>query len=32
MNEYEQDRWRIIALKVGPGFTPAACREKSKEL
>jgi hypothetical protein len=31
MNEYEQDRWRLIAAKVGSGFSPAACREKAGE-
>ncbi|KAI9801874.1 MAG: hypothetical protein M1833_002188 [Piccolia ochrophora] len=30
LQEYEQDRWRIVAGKVG--FSPAACREKAKEL
>ncbi|KAI9928869.1 hypothetical protein ASPWEDRAFT_49063 [Aspergillus wentii DTO 134E9] len=32
IQEYENDRWRIIAGKVGNGFTPAACREKATEL
>ncbi|KAI9041212.1 SANT/Myb-like DNA-binding domain-containing protein [Aspergillus affinis] len=32
MQEYENDRWRIIAGKVGNGFTPAACREKATQL
>ncbi|KAI5851704.1 hypothetical protein DFP73DRAFT_590951 [Morchella snyderi] len=32
MVEYEQDRWRLIAAKVGNGFSPAACKEKAKEL
>ncbi|KAI9672310.1 MAG: hypothetical protein M1817_003332 [Caeruleum heppii] len=32
VNEYEHDRWRIIAGKVGNGFSPAACREKAREL
>ena len=32
MQEYENDRWRIIASKVGSGFSPAACREKADEL
>jgi hypothetical protein len=32
MHEYENDRWRIIASKVGSGFSPAACREKAQEL
>lgn len=30
--EYEQDRWRLIATKVGNGFSPAACKDKAKEL
>lgn len=32
VQDYENDRWRIIAAKVGHGFTPAACREKATEL
>jgi hypothetical protein len=32
MQEYENDRWRIIASKVGQGFSPAACRDKASEL
>ncbi|PLB45657.1 hypothetical protein P170DRAFT_365268 [Aspergillus steynii IBT 23096] len=32
MHEYENDRWRIIAGKVGNGFTPAACREKATQI
>lgn len=32
MQEYENDRWRIIASKVGSGFSPGACREKAEEL
>ena len=32
MQEYENDRWRIIATKVGSGFSPAACRDKAHEL
>jgi len=32
MIEYEQDRWRLIAAKVGNGFSPAACREKAREI
>ncbi|OQO14913.1 hypothetical protein B0A48_00295 [Cryoendolithus antarcticus] len=30
--EYEADRWRIIAGKVGNGFSASACREKVVEL
>ncbi|KAI9734428.1 MAG: hypothetical protein M1818_006816 [Claussenomyces sp. TS43310] len=32
LQDYEQERWRIVANKVGTGFTPAACREKAAEL
>ncbi|KAF2119721.1 hypothetical protein BDV96DRAFT_610607 [Lophiotrema nucula] len=32
MQEYENDRWRIISSKVGSGFSPAACRDKAEEI
>lgn len=32
MQEYENDRWRIISSKVGSGFSPAACRDKASEI
>ncbi|KAI9821053.1 MAG: hypothetical protein M1827_003786 [Pycnora praestabilis] len=32
MQEYENDRWRLVAAKVGNGFSPAACREKAREM
>lgn len=32
MQEYENDRWRIISSKVGQGFSPAACKEKAMEI
>lgn len=32
LHDYEQEKWRIIAQKVGTGFTSAACREKAEEL
>lgn len=32
MQEYENDRWRVVASKVGSGFTPAACKDKAQEL
>lgn len=32
MQEYENDRWRIISSKVGNGFSPAACRDKASEM
>lgn len=32
MEEYENDRWRIISGKVGNGFSAAACKDKATEL
>lgn len=32
MQEYENDRWRIISSKVGAGFSPVACKDKAEEL
>ncbi|KAK0274669.1 hypothetical protein LTR91_005714 [Friedmanniomyces endolithicus] len=32
MEEYENDRWRVISGKIGNGFSAAACREKAEEL
>jgi hypothetical protein len=32
MQEYENDRWRIISSKVGSGFSPVACRDKASEI
>ncbi|KAK3647748.1 hypothetical protein LTR56_007977 [Elasticomyces elasticus] len=32
MAEYETDRWRIIAGKVGNGFSAAACRDKAVDI
>jgi len=32
MQEYENDRWRIISSKVGSGFSPTACRDKAAEI
>ncbi|KAH6680751.1 hypothetical protein B0J14DRAFT_272522 [Halenospora varia] len=32
LHDYEQEKWRIIAQKVGTGFTSTACREKAMEL
>ena len=32
LHDYEQEKWRIVAQKVGTGFTSAACREKASEL
>ncbi|KAK8076699.1 hypothetical protein PG994_003971 [Apiospora phragmitis] len=30
--DYESEKWRIIANKVGTGFTPVACRERVDQL
>ncbi|KAL2020385.1 hypothetical protein VTK56DRAFT_8514 [Thermocarpiscus australiensis] len=32
LQDYENEKWRIIANKVGRGFTPAACRERAAQL
>ncbi|KAF2748309.1 hypothetical protein M011DRAFT_493699 [Sporormia fimetaria CBS 119925] len=32
MQDYENDRWRIISSKVGQGFSATACRDKAAEL
>lgn len=32
LQDYENEKWRIIANKVGTGFTPVACRERAAEL
>ncbi|KAL2271947.1 hypothetical protein VTJ83DRAFT_1318 [Remersonia thermophila] len=32
IQDYENEKWRIIANKVGTGFTPAACRERAAQL
>jgi hypothetical protein len=32
MQEYENDRWRIISSKVGSGFSAGACKDKAMEL
>ncbi|KAI5293461.1 hypothetical protein KEM52_005518, partial [Ascosphaera acerosa] len=32
LREYENDRWRLIAIKVGNGFSATACRDKAAEL
>ncbi|KAG9239023.1 hypothetical protein BJ875DRAFT_261416 [Amylocarpus encephaloides] len=32
LHDYEQEKWRIIAQKVGTGFTSAACKDKAMEL
>ncbi|KAK5165686.1 uncharacterized protein LTR77_008608 [Saxophila tyrrhenica] len=32
MQEYEDDRWRIISGKVGSGFSAAACKDKAAEI
>lgn len=32
MEDYDNERWRIISGKVGNGFSAAACKEKAGEL
>lgn len=32
LQDYENEKWRIVANKVGTGFTPGACRERSDQL
>lgn len=32
LNDYENEKWRIVAHKVGSGFTPAACRERASQM
>jgi hypothetical protein len=32
IQEYEDDRWRVISTKVGNGFSAAACKDKAAEL
>jgi hypothetical protein len=32
VQEYDNERWRIISGKVGNGFSAAACREKALDL
>lgn len=32
MQDYENEKWRIVANKVGNGFTPAACRERAAHM
>ncbi|KAH8196653.1 hypothetical protein TruAng_009177 [Truncatella angustata] len=30
--DYESEKWRIVANKMGTGFTPVACRERIQQL
>ena len=32
IQDYENDKWRVIAAKVGHGLTAATCKEKFWEL
>lgn len=32
MQEYDNDRWRIISGKVGNGFSATACKEKAMDI
>ncbi|KAK5108135.1 hypothetical protein LTR62_008731 [Meristemomyces frigidus] len=31
IREYEEERWRIVAAKLGKGFSAQACRERAAE-
>ncbi|CEJ82734.1 Putative MYB DNA-binding domain protein [[Torrubiella] hemipterigena] len=31
LQDYENEKWRIVAHKIGSGFTPAACRERVEQ-
>ncbi|KAI0017356.1 hypothetical protein F4780DRAFT_613522 [Xylariomycetidae sp. FL0641] len=32
LQDYENEKWRFVSNKVGPGFTPQACRERTAQL
>lgn len=32
LQDYENEKWRFVSNKVGPGFTPQACRERAAQL
>ncbi|KAI1265236.1 hypothetical protein F5Y18DRAFT_63505 [Xylariaceae sp. FL1019] len=32
LQDYENEKWRYVSNKVGPGFTPQACRERMAQL
>ncbi len=32
IQEYDNDKWRIISSKVGNGFSAAACKDKAAEI
>jgi hypothetical protein len=32
LQDYEREKWRIVASKVGTGFTPIACQERAAQL
>ncbi|KAL5614751.1 hypothetical protein BROUX41_004840 [Berkeleyomyces rouxiae] len=32
LQDYENEKWRIVANKVGTGFTPVACRERAAQI
>lgn len=32
LQDYENEKWRIVAGRVGTGFTPVACRERAEQL
>lgn len=32
LEDYENEKWRIVSSKLGAGFTPVACRDRYEEL
>ncbi|KAH7144568.1 hypothetical protein B0J13DRAFT_47402 [Dactylonectria estremocensis] len=32
LQDYENEKWRIVANKVGTGFTPTACRDRADQM
>ncbi|KAL8422639.1 hypothetical protein RB596_003074 [Gaeumannomyces avenae] len=32
LQDYEREKWRIVASKVGTGFTPIACQERAAQI
>ncbi|KAI1777765.1 hypothetical protein F4818DRAFT_456808 [Hypoxylon cercidicola] len=32
LQDYENEKWRFVSNKVGPGFTPQACRDRATQL
>lgn len=32
LDDYENEKWRIVSSKLGAGFTPVACRDRAESL